>query len=48
MAGSNKSNSAKAKKRKIQLEAKARSDAAKRKNRTPYRGGGSSWSDSNA
>ncbi len=33
MAGGNKSNSAKAKKRKIQLQTKERADAAERKNR---------------
>jgi hypothetical protein len=47
MAGNNKSNSAKAKKRKIQQDAKARVDAAARKNRGPWRGGGSR-NDSNA
>jgi hypothetical protein len=35
MAGGNKSNSAKAKKRKIQLQTKERADAADRKNRRP-------------
>jgi hypothetical protein len=39
MAGGNKSNSLKAKKRKVQMQAKARSDAAARRNRGPYRGG---------
>jgi len=36
MAGGNKTNSPKAKKRKIQLEAKSRKDAAERKNRRAY------------
>lgn len=35
MAGGNKSNSAKAKKRKIQVQAKERADAANRKSRRP-------------
>jgi hypothetical protein len=36
MAGGDKSNSPKARKRKIQLEAKSRKDAAERKNRRAY------------
>ena len=35
MAGGNKSNSAKAKKRKIQVQTKERADAADRKSRRP-------------
>jgi len=38
MAGGNKSNSAKAKKRKQQLQAKARVESAERKNRRVYQG----------
>lgn len=37
MAGANKSKSPKAKKRKLQQQAKARTDAAERKNRRGYR-----------
>ena len=36
MAGGNKSNSPKAKKRKIQLQTKAKKEAANRKNRRAY------------
>lgn len=39
MAGGNKSNSEKAKKRKIQLQTKERLESAERKNRRGYQGG---------
>jgi hypothetical protein len=39
MAGGNKSNSPKAKKRKLQLQARAKVESAERKNRRGYQGG---------
>lgn len=39
MAGNNKSNSSKAKKRKLQLQVKSKVEAAERKNRRGYQGG---------